>query len=263
MSGRIRASGHCTRTAPDSYRDRVLPSPKVSPDAVRLSDLGGSSRVRDRGGARSVRRGWTLGQLSWRLGISGQRTANADRRLVAATTALAAAQARPDEAGRTGGAASTGWPLGLAVVLWRGVRAGPIVARALADGLGSGWHAELPPEVTARLARHRPRARLLFTPMAVRRHDVVRLADLAYGPAGRQNLLDVYRPRSGEMTGPCLVYFHGGGYSSGRKNREARALVYRLASQGWLCVSANYRLARSAPLSRITRGREAGHRLGA
>ena len=28
----------------------------------------------------------------------------------------------------------------------------------------------------------------------------------------------------------------------GKKNREARALLYRLASQGWVCVSANYRL---------------------
>ncbi len=88
---------------------------------------------------------------------------------------------------------------------------------------------------------------MLIAPLAVRRRDVVREADLAYGPAGRQNLLDVYRPRSGAVTGPCLVYFHGGGYRSGRKNREARALIYRLAGQGWICVSANYRLARTAP----------------
>ena len=136
---------------------------------------------------------------------------------------------------------------GLAVVLWRGLQAGPIVARALSDGLGSGWRAEAAPELTARLARRRPWARLLFAPFAVRRPDVIRQADVVYGPAGRPNLLDVYRPRSGVVTGPCLVYFHGGGYRSGRKNREARALIYRLASQGWLCVSANYRLAQNAP----------------
>jgi acetyl esterase/lipase len=28
----------------------------------------------------------------------------------------------------------------------------------------------------------------------------------------------------------------------GKKSREARALIYRLASQGWVCISANYRL---------------------
>ena len=31
-------------------------------------------------------------------------------------------------------------------------------------------------------------------------------------------------------------------FRSGAKNRQARALLYRLASQGWLCISANYRL---------------------
>ena len=41
---------------------------------------------------------------------------------------------------------------------------------------------------------------------------------------------------------PVLVYFHGGGYSTGKKSREARPLLTRLASQGWVCISANYRL---------------------
>lgn len=39
-----------------------------------------------------------------------------------------------------------------------------------------------------------------------------------------------------------LVYFHGGGYFSGAKSREARVLLEGLASRGWVCVSANYRL---------------------
>ncbi|WP_217919844.1 alpha/beta hydrolase [Actinomadura sp. BRA 177] len=68
-----------------------------------------------------------------------------------------------------------------------------------------------------------------------------RIADLRYGD-DRRNRLDVYRHRSAPEGGPTLVYFHGGGYFSGRKNREARPLLYRLASQGWVCVSANYRL---------------------
>ena len=106
-------------------------------------------------------------------------------------------------------------------------------------------HAALPTTGT-RLNERRPWLRLVFAPLAVRRRDVIRQADLAYGPHGRQNLLDVYRPRTAAAAGPCLVYFHGGGYLSGRKNREARALIYRLASLGWICVSANYRLARQA-----------------
>jgi hypothetical protein len=38
------------------------------------------------------------------------------------------------------------------------------------------------------------------------------------------------------------VHLHGGGYDQGRKNSQSLPLLYRLASQGWTCVSANYRL---------------------
>jgi acetyl esterase/lipase len=43
------------------------------------------------------------------------------------------------------------------------------------------------------------------------------------------------------------VYLHGGGYRTGRKSRESRALIYSLAGAGWLCVSANYRLPPASP----------------
>ncbi|MCC5033882.1 alpha/beta hydrolase [Streptomyces sp. WAC 00631] len=39
-----------------------------------------------------------------------------------------------------------------------------------------------------------------------------------------------------------LIHLHGGGYRQGRKNTQALPLLYRLASRGWVCVSANYRL---------------------
>ena len=54
--------------------------------------------------------------------------------------------------------------------------------------------------------------------------------------------LPVYRRRDAPQNAPVLIYFHGGHYTSGAKNREARPLLYRLASQGWVCISANYRL---------------------
>lgn len=41
---------------------------------------------------------------------------------------------------------------------------------------------------------------------------------------------------------PVLIHFHGGHFQVGRKSREAMPLLYRLASDGWLCISANYRL---------------------
>ena len=39
-----------------------------------------------------------------------------------------------------------------------------------------------------------------------------------------------------------LIYLHGGGFRIGSKMLGAHPLLYRLASHGWVCVSANYRL---------------------
>ena len=91
-----------------------------------------------------------------------------------------------------------------------------------------------------------PLTRILFGPFFVRQRDVRRVANIPYGDAGKRNLLDVYHHRGRPSGGPILVYLHGGGFRSGRKNREARPLLYRLASQGWVCISANYRLAPAA-----------------
>jgi acetyl esterase/lipase len=45
-----------------------------------------------------------------------------------------------------------------------------------------------------------------------------------------------------------LIHFHGGGFSGGRKSVESRALLFRLASRGWVTISANYRLRPEAGL---------------
>jgi acetyl esterase/lipase len=72
-------------------------------------------------------------------------------------------------------------------------------------------------------------------PLAVRR-----IRNLSYGPH-REHRLDVYCRRDAH-DGPVLLYFHGGGYFMGRKHWEGRALIYRLVTRGWVCISANYRL---------------------
>lgn len=193
-----------------------------------------------------VPRGWTLGQLCWRLSMQVNELPALVAGWLLADTALAAAQGdlnKPVGIVGVGLAALTF--VGVAVIFARAVQAGPVATRALSLGLGPRWRAEVAAHPMAPGARG-SWLHALFAPLAVRRHDVVRHAGVPYGPAGRQNLLDVYLPKSGRASGPCLVYFHGGGYRTGRKNREARALIYRLASQGWVCVSANYRLARTA-----------------
>lgn len=81
----------------------------------------------------------------------------------------------------------------------------------------------------------------LLRPFPVRPRRIRRIADIGYG-GGRRRRLDVYRRRSGVTSAPVLVYFHGGGYVSGGKHREARLLLHRFAEWGWVCVSAGYRL---------------------
>jgi acetyl esterase/lipase len=131
---------------------------------------------------------------------------------------------------------------GLALIVWRALRAGPAIDRALHESLGPGWRTALDAESAARLRPRFSVAAVLLRPVLVRRRDVERVANIRYGDAGRRNLLDVYRHRSRPTGCPTLVHLHGGRLVSGRKNREALPLIYRLASQGWVCVSPNYRL---------------------
>ena len=160
-----------------------------------------------------------------------------------ASTLLAVGQGDVDS---TGGRAAFGLAVlttvGLAVVVWRGLRAGAALEHALREDLGAGWRSAIDAEPAARLRRRLPLVRILLAPFLVRRRDVERIANISYGDAGSQNLLDVYCHRSEPSGGPVLIHLHGGAFRRGRKSREARPLLYRLASQGWVCISANYRL---------------------
>lgn len=141
--------------------------------------------------------------------------------------------------GAVGAGLAVATAIGLAVILRRGLAARPVLARALAEaGLTRA----------AEAVRHGVGRDLVagFLPFVVGLR-VVRRRDLAYGPHGRRNLLDVYLPRRPARTAlagasPVLVYFHGGGYASGRKDREARLLMHRAVRRGWVAVSAAYRL---------------------
>ncbi|MEV0094297.1 alpha/beta hydrolase [Streptomyces sp. NPDC050738] len=121
---------------------------------------------------------------------------------------------------------------GLVVVLRRGMRTASVVVPALDEALGAG----------AGTRRRPPLARILLRPVFRRRRDVRRVRNLEYGDAGRRNLLDVYHHRARPEGGPVLIHFHGGHYDQGRKDTQSLPLLYRLASQGWVCISANYRL---------------------
>ena len=92
------------------------------------------------------------------------------------------------------------------------------------------------------------RLRPLLWPFPVRPRGVLRLRGLAYGEHRRQRL-DVHTLGHRRAPGPVLVHLHGGGYFSGGRNREARALMHHLAARGWVCVSAGYRLRPDAGFS--------------
>jgi acetyl esterase/lipase len=131
---------------------------------------------------------------------------------------------------------------GLVLIAWRALLTKPALDRALREGLAADWQADVETAMVARFRRSIPFARILLSPYVLRRHDVERISNIRYGNEGRANLLDVYRQRSRPADGPTFVHLHGGGFVMGKKSREARALLYRLASQGWVCISANYRL---------------------
>lgn len=152
---------------------------------------------------------------------------------LAASTALAFAEGDISTgADRVAAGAAAVSAAGLAVVARRGMRTAPVVRLALDEGLGAGTGTR----------RRPPLARILLRPFLRRRGDVKRVGDLGYGDAGRRNLLDVYHHRARPEGGSVLIHFHGGHFDQGRKNTQSLPLLYRLASQGWVCISANYRL---------------------
>lgn len=117
----------------------------------------------------------------------------------------------------------------------------PALTAALRQGLGD----HCPQSAVLRRSRI-PLIRVLFLPVISYRPDVRRFRNLRYGDAGRGHLLDVYASRRPPQGAPVLIYLHGGGFRIGSKMLGARPLLYRLASHGWVCVSANYRLSRRA-----------------
>ncbi|HJS97048.1 MAG TPA: alpha/beta hydrolase [Solirubrobacteraceae bacterium] len=128
----------------------------------------------------------------------------------------------------------------------RSLRAAPAVERALDREVGPQWRDA---GAGQSIAPNPPWARVLFAPLPLFHPGVRRIANLSYGEAGRRNRLDLYRRRGGGSGGPVLIHLHGGGFSlaPGRKSFYARRLLFRLARQGWVCLSATYRLSGTFP----------------
>ncbi|MDF2824400.1 MAG: nlhH 9 [Mycobacterium sp.] len=77
--------------------------------------------------------------------------------------------------------------------------------------------------------------------MAQRRKYLYR-NNVAYGPA-RGQLLDVWRRKDTPPNAPVLVFLPGGGWVHGSRVLQGYALMSKLAEQGWVCLSIDYRVA--------------------
>ena len=192
---------------------------------------------------RPLRHPWPMARLSFFFGIVVNELPFVAFYWLLASTLLALAQGDLSSPGGLAGlgvAALT--TIGLGVVAWRGLQAGPAIERAMGRELGTGRSQVSDQPAHPRLPRGSSLARILLTPFPLWRRDVERIANVSYGDAGRANRLDLYRRRSHPAGAPLLIHFHGGHFQMGAKSREARAIFHRLALHGWVCASANYRL---------------------
>ena len=158
------------------------------------------------------------------------------------TAAAARRGALRSTAGRVG-LALMGASLGGLVALERSARNDHrILEHALVEALGSSYRSRLATlDVPERSVA--PRFSHPF-PRTGRRSLLLAERDLPYGPAGKRNLLDIWRhPDLTLDTGaPVVVQIHGGGWITGSKQLQGVPLLTYLSSRGWVGVSINYRL---------------------
>ena len=82
-----------------------------------------------------------------------------------------------------------------------------------------------------------------FRPIASRA-GTKRISRIAYAPDGERTTLDIVAPVERPATPmPVLIHIHGGAWVLGKRNQQAKPLLYHLARNGWLCIDINYRLA--------------------
>lgn len=130
---------------------------------------------------------------------------------------------------------------GTLVLVVLGVR-----TRSARPALAAAFHETFGKDATPRWTRP-PWWRILLVPIIAWRPHVRRIRNRRYGPAFRGNLLDVYVARRQQRSNaPVLVYLSPNALVVGSKMLGARPLLYRMAAEGWVCISANHRLFRSS-----------------
>lgn len=89
-------------------------------------------------------------------------------------------------------------------------------------------------------------AALLTSQTDLKRVDLVFDRDVVYKPVGAMSLtLDVLRAKDAREAQPAILFFHGGNWTTGSKDRPPEPFS-RLAREGFVCFSLDYRTAPGA-----------------
>jgi acetyl esterase/lipase len=132
--------------------------------------------------------------------------------------------------------------VGLVVCIRRSLRGAAVVERALLDGLGADYVGGIIPELIERYEDRLP-WRQIVLPFPMRSPEVVRTRNIEYGRVGKKRLLlDVYQHESKPAGRPALLQVHGGAWVIGSKRDQGIPLCLHMASRGWVCFNADYRL---------------------
>ena len=123
------------------------------------------------------------------------------------------------------------------------LRADDVLEQALQEELGSDYRHRIREPFTPAPVEPLTRKSILLPDFGVRRRYRVE-KDIAYGDAGRRNLLDIWRRSdlARDARAPVLVQIHGGAWMMGKKEGQGEPLMAHLVQRGWVCVAPNYRL---------------------
>lgn len=130
--------------------------------------------------------------------------------------------------------------VGRLATTWAAQRADQILTAALAESFGSHYRDMVWHPVSDQPGCGR-RGGLLQT-AGHRRRYAAQTSNIAYGPGGRDNLLDIWRPPSlpNQSRAPVLMQVPGGAWSVNGKRGQAYPLMSRMVELGWICVSIDY-----------------------
>ena len=145
---------------------------------------------------------------------------------------------------------SAGWALaisvctlaGSAVVIGRAARAGAVLDAALTIGLGDDWRAGVEARGRRRRSGCHVVGRVLVAPVRIPARSRAARAHITYGPAGRPTGWTSIAAAPGLPGAPCSSTSIPADSSAVARAERHGVLFDRLASTGWLCISANYRL---------------------